>query len=88
VGSLTPETLFPRRLAWRALSMVLGEYQLGAMTLKLNPDDPRQCLPGIAPGELWFYEDFAGVAATSSRSCCSPRGARGCWWIGSTGSSG
>jgi hypothetical protein len=54
-----PEQLYPRRLAWRALGIVLDQYALRAMTLKLNPDDPTQCLPGVAQGELSFFEDYA-----------------------------
>lgn len=50
--------LFPRRLAHRALELVLDQFNLRAMALKLNPDDPTQCLPGNEPGELWFYEDY------------------------------
>ena len=50
--------LYPRRLAYRALGMVLEQYQVAAMALKLNPDDPTQALPGNEPGEIWFYENF------------------------------
>lgn len=53
-----PAVLYPRRLAYRALGMVLEQHHLGAMALKLNPDDPSQSLPGVEPGEIWFYEDF------------------------------
>lgn len=55
---IAPEHLYPRRLAWRALGMVLEQYGLTAMALRLNPDDPTQALPGVLPGEIWFYEDF------------------------------
>lgn len=55
---MDPAVLYPRRLAWRALRMALERFQLGDMALKLNPDDPTQALPGVEPGEVWFYEDF------------------------------
>lgn len=58
--TIAPDVLFPRRLAARALGMVLDQYQLGGMTLKLNPDDPSQALPGAGPGEIEFFEDYAG----------------------------
>lgn len=54
---LAPEVLYPRRLAWRAVWMVLEQYQLEAMALKLNPDDPSQAFPGAHDGEVLFYED-------------------------------
>lgn len=59
---VAPAELYPRRLAWRALSTVLDQYGVRQMALKLNPDDPRQCLPGNIPGELWFYQDFQAGA--------------------------
>jgi hypothetical protein len=54
-----PLVLYPRRLAYRALGVALDRFHLGVMLVKLNPDDPTQALPGNAPGEIWFYEDFA-----------------------------
>jgi hypothetical protein len=42
----------------RIVELVLDQFNLRAMALKLNPDDPSQCLPGNMPGELSFYEDF------------------------------
>ena len=59
---IAPEVLYPRRLAWRALSTVLEQYNLTGVTLKLNPDDPTQALPGAWPGEIEFYEDYRGGA--------------------------
>jgi hypothetical protein len=38
--------------------MVLERFNLEAMALKLNPDDPTQALPGAGPGEIEFGEDF------------------------------
>lgn len=55
---IEPSVLFPRRLAWRALRMVLERFGLEQMALKLNPDDPTQALPGAGPGEIEFGEDF------------------------------
>ncbi len=55
---LDPLVLFPRRLAWRALRMALDRYQVEAIALKLNPDDPTQALPGAQPGEIEFFEDY------------------------------
>jgi hypothetical protein len=52
-----PEVLYPRRLAARALAMVLERYGLGQMALKFNPDDPTQAFPGAMHGEVRFYED-------------------------------
>lgn len=54
---VTPENLYPRRLAARALALVLERYGLGAMALKFNPDDPTQVLPGTEPGEVLFFAD-------------------------------
>ena len=62
MGSITPEALFPRRLAARALAMVLERFNLLGVTVKFNADDPSQVLPGAAHGELWFYDDFRGGA--------------------------
>ncbi len=58
-ASIAPGVLYPRRLAYRALRMALEQYGLAEMAVKLNPDDPTQTLPGVEPGEIWFYEDFA-----------------------------
>ncbi len=55
---LDPRMLYPRRLAYRALGIVLEQYGLTAMALKLNPDDPSQALPGHVPSEIWLSEDF------------------------------
>lgn len=55
---IPPEVLYPRRLAWRALSVVLDQYNLQGITLKLNPNDPAQALPGAGRGEVEFYEDY------------------------------
>jgi hypothetical protein len=57
---ISPDILYPRRLAARALSLVLEHHGIGNIALKLNPDDPTQALPGHWPGEISFYEDFAG----------------------------
>jgi hypothetical protein len=54
---VTPENLYPRRLAARALQLVLERYGLGQMALKFNPDDPTQVLPGAEPGEVRFFAD-------------------------------
>lgn len=56
--AVPPEQLYPRRLAWRALELALDQFNLRVMALRLNPDDPSQCLPGVEPGEISFYEDF------------------------------
>jgi hypothetical protein len=53
-----PNVLYPRRLAYRALRMILEQFHLEAMAVRLNPDDPTQALPGVEPGEISFYEDF------------------------------
>lgn len=62
MGSIAPEFLYPRRLAHRALGMVFAQLGLEHRVIRLNPDDPSQALPGAAPGEISFYEDFAGGA--------------------------
>lgn len=59
---VAPVELYPRRLAWRALSMVLDQHALRDMAIRLNPDDPRQCLPGVAFGQIDFFEDYLGGA--------------------------
>ena len=55
-----PETLYPRRLAARALALVLEHHGLAGIAIRLNPDDPSQALPGHWPGEVVFYEDVCG----------------------------
>jgi hypothetical protein len=57
---VTPETLFPRRLAARALDIVLQHFNLSAVVVKLNPDDPEQAFPGAEPGEVRLYLDGWG----------------------------
>lgn len=59
--SVSPETLYPRRLAVRALALVLQHYNLADTTLKLNPDDPEQAFPGFREGEVRLYLDGWGV---------------------------
>jgi hypothetical protein len=54
---LTPESLYPRRLAARALALVLEQLGLSDVSRKFNPDDPTQVLPGAEFGEFRFYED-------------------------------
>lgn len=51
-----PETLYPRRVAMRALELVLGHKQMDQVAMKLNPDDPAQAFPGAVPGEVRIYE--------------------------------
>lgn len=51
-----PESLYPRRLAWRALELVLDQYGLSAIALKLNPDDPSEAFPGAIEGTVLFGE--------------------------------
>ncbi len=53
-----PEQLYPRRLAARALALVLDSYGLTAVALRFNPDDARECLPGLEEGEVIFGEDI------------------------------
>ncbi len=48
-----PEQLYPRRLAARALALVLDSYGLTAVALRFNPDDARECLPGLEEGEVY-----------------------------------
>lgn len=55
---IPPEQLYLRRLAWRALELVLDQYGLAAVTLKLNPDDPHEALPGHLENEVLFGEDL------------------------------
>jgi hypothetical protein len=57
---VTPEMLYPRRLAARALGIVLQHYQVADVTVKLNPDDPEQAFPGAAEGEVRLYLDGWG----------------------------
>lgn len=55
-----PRVLYPRRLAHRALGIVLEQFGLTQMAMRLNPDDPTQALTGTEPGEVRFYEDLGG----------------------------
>jgi hypothetical protein len=57
---LPPEVLYLRRLAARALALVLEHHGLSNIAVKLNPDDPTQALPGVSPGEVLFFEDVCG----------------------------
>jgi hypothetical protein len=54
---LKPESLYPRRLAVRAFGIVLAQYHLEGVALKLNPDDPEQVFPGPTNGEIRLYDD-------------------------------
>jgi len=54
-----PEQLYPRRLAYRALSLALDALGMAGIALKLSPDDPTQALPGNQAGEVVIFEDFA-----------------------------
>jgi hypothetical protein len=54
---LTRESLFPRRVAVRALATVLDLYGLNGVSIKLNADDPEQAFPGATPGEIRLYEE-------------------------------
>lgn len=53
-----PEQLYLRRLARRALELVLEQYGLAAVTVKVNADDPRMALPGNLPTDVIFGEDL------------------------------
>jgi hypothetical protein len=59
--AVSPETLYPRRLAVRALDLVLKHFNLGDVVVRLNPDDPEQAFPGAAEGEVCLYLDGWGV---------------------------
>ncbi len=52
-----PHDLYDRRLAVRALELVLQHFNLAAVTLKLNPDDPQQAFPGAGPGVVRLFLD-------------------------------
>jgi hypothetical protein len=52
------DELFRRRVAHRALVMVLDQYGLTGITRKFNPDDPAEVFAGLRPGEVAFFEDF------------------------------
>jgi hypothetical protein len=52
-----PDTLYPRRLALRALAIVLEHYGVTDVTVKLNPDDPEQAFPGPSDGEVRLFLD-------------------------------
>jgi hypothetical protein len=51
-----PEQLYPRRLAYHALTLALGRHELTSVAVRLNPDD--QCLPGAEEDEFVFGEDI------------------------------
>lgn len=51
-----PEELYPRRLAVRALELVLEQLRMNEVSLRFNGDDPQQVIPG-AEGTIRFYED-------------------------------
>jgi hypothetical protein len=51
-----PEQLYPRRLAVRALELVLGHLGMSEAALKFNADDAEQAFPGPYPGEVRIYE--------------------------------
>ncbi len=53
-----PEQLYLRRLAWRALRLVLEQYNLAAVAVEVNPDDPRSALPGLLANQVIFGEDL------------------------------
>lgn len=55
-AKVPPEVLYPRRVAHRALELVLGHLGMDQVVMKLNPDDPTQAFPGAVPGEIRFYE--------------------------------
>jgi hypothetical protein len=52
-----PEQLYPRRLAVRALGLVLDHLNLSATAIRFNADDPEQAFPGHAEGEVRIYVD-------------------------------
>jgi hypothetical protein len=55
----TPAQLYPLRLAWRAVERVLERLDLGAVSLKLTPDDPSQGWT-FEDGTVGLAEDFRG----------------------------
>jgi hypothetical protein len=56
-GPIAPESLYPRRLAVRALGLVLQHYGLADVAVKFNPDDPQQAFPGPGEGEIRLFLD-------------------------------
>jgi hypothetical protein len=54
---VSSETLYPRRLAARALALVLDHFNLASVAVKLNPDDPAQAFPGAVEGEVRLFLD-------------------------------
>jgi len=53
---VSPEELYPRRLAVRVLELVLEQLRMNEVALRFNGDDPQQVFPGTE-GTLRFYED-------------------------------
>lgn len=49
--------LFPRRVAVRALELVLEHFNLREAAVKVNPDEPHQALPGPGDGEIRLFAD-------------------------------
>ncbi len=52
-----PAQLYERRLAARALGIVLEHLGMHEVVLKFNADDPQQVIPGALAGSIRFYED-------------------------------
>lgn len=53
-----PEQLYTRRLAARALALVLDSYGLSTVALRFAPDSLQECLPGLEEGEVLFGMDM------------------------------
>jgi hypothetical protein len=54
---VAPEDLYPRRVAVRALGVVLEHFGLAEAAVKLNPDAPENALPGPGDGEVALFAD-------------------------------
>jgi len=54
---MSKDVLLQRRLANRALEVVLDQIGMGAIALKFNPDDPTQICPDLA-GHWRFAADW------------------------------
>lgn len=61
-----PRILYRRRLAYHALELLLDQYALQEVRVRLNPDDPSQCLTDDE-GRVRFYLDN-GMLVNAFRS--------------------
>jgi len=65
---MSQQTLFLRRLAHRALVLVMKHYELEEIGMRFNPDDPSQIMPG-PDGSLRFAEDWRSRAGDGLAWC-------------------